>query len=135
MNTKITNFTDTVSNLAKWIDSIRELAANGGLSSVAWFYDTMDTPISIVAGWMKGFDAGYSDLLYINKNNPSYALGISIVVNPMAATYSTLDGFDMPISSTNVVEDITVTIELEDNSEALAVFFLGEWERVMEACK
>ena len=129
MNTKITNYNETIKNLAAWIEALKEAAKDDNCFSVAWFKDTVEYPFAIVGGWMKGFER-FSDLFCTSKANPDYAMCVKVVVNDLEC--QDFEKFELPVDKYDEVEDLCVALEPNDNSEAFAVFLLGEWERIMK---
>lgn len=126
MNTNV-----IIKHLAKWIDSLKELAKGDCHILVSWFKDTQDKPISIVGGWMKGFSESYSDLLCMSTTNPECAMCVKIVLNEGAHAYVDFESLHAP-SSDGEVDNICIALEVEDNSESLATFLVCEWERLMK---
>ena len=126
-----TNF--TIEQLAAWVRSLIEDAKNDEQFSVAWFEGTKKEPFSIVGGWMEGFSEDYSDLLCISKSNPTYAMCVKIVVNEGPYAYTDFEVMNMPFDpETNKVDDTCIALEREEDYEAMALFFLNEWERIMK---
>ena len=119
----------TMKALATWIDNLRESADNGTCTPVTIFEGTKTHPFCIAGGWMRGFSERYSDLLYINKKNPEYALSLKVAINPTDVT--DFDSLEMPINNMGYTDDTCIAIEREDNSENLAAFFVSEWLRIM----
>ena len=130
MNTKITDFDRTVAKLADWIESLKKAAEEDSNELIFWFKDTENEPFSIIGGWMEGFSASYSDILYVSRRNPKYAMCIKIAVNDGPYEFTDFELMTMPVNSKGEVEDTCIALELEDNSEALALFLLTEWERI-----
>lgn len=126
-NTKI-----TLKRLAAWIGSLMEAAENDEQFSVSFFKDTENEPFNIVGGWMKGFSNEYSDLLCISKSNPKYAMCVKIAVNEGPYAYADFEVLNMPTDKYGDVDNTCIALECEDDPEATARFFLGEWERIME---
>jgi hypothetical protein len=131
MNTKVTNYTEAIKHLADWIDSLREAAKDDTSFSISYFEDTEKFPLSIVGGWQSGYSAAYNDLLYISKSNPEYAMCVKIAINRGADFGLDFEEADMPIDDEEEIEDTCIALELEDDSEALAVWLFGEWEALM----
>ena len=128
MNTNIT-FNETVRSLAEWIDALKEAAANDDAFSVAIFEETEDAPLSIVGGWMKGFCESWNDIFCISKSEPQYAMCVKIAVNEPDKHFEELK---LPTDTDGEVEDTCIALELNEDSEGLANFLYGEWERLME---
>ena len=129
MNTKITNYNETVKNLAAWIEDLKEAARDDDCFSVAYFEAAPAYPFTIVGGWRKGFER-FSDIFCTSKSHPDYAMCVNIVVNDPEC--EDFEKFELPVDKHGEVEDLCVALEHDDNSEAFAVFLLGEWERIME---
>jgi hypothetical protein len=130
MNTK--KLISTV-KLADWIHTLTEAAEKDEPFSIAWFGPTKDKPFSIIGGWMEGFSEDYSDLLCISKSNPKYAMCIKIAVNEGPYAYTDFEIMNMPFDpETNEVDDTCIALEYEEDYEAMALFFLNEWERIMK---
>ena len=118
-------------DLVNWIEYLKEEARADNCFAIDWFKDTKDKPFSIIAGWMDGFSEDYSDLLCISKGDPCYAMCIKIAVNEGPYAYTDFEIMDMPINENGDVDDTCIALEYGDDSEELARFFLGEWERIM----
>lgn len=127
MNNKV-----TLENLTTWIRSLTEDARNDKQFVVSWFKETEDCPFSIVGGWMDGFSEAYNDLLYISKAEPTYALCVKIVSNNGPYAYTDFEMLNMPIDSDGEVDNTCIALELEDDPESAAMFYLTEWERIMK---
>lgn len=124
----ITNI--TIKNLAAWIDDLKEAARDDNCFSIAWFKDTENCPVSIVGGWMGGFNESYSDLICTSKSHPNYAMCVKIAVNEGPYSYVDFESIDMPVDKDGNVDDTCIALEQEDDSESLASFLLCEWERI-----
>lgn len=128
MNNKI-----TIESLAQWIDAMKEAAKDDTSFSISWFPETVDKPFSIIAGWQKKFMyGGFPDMFCCSKSNPEYVMCIKIAVNEDKNWYCEFDSMDMPVDKDGEVDDTLIMLEWEDSSEAVAEFFIHEWERVME---
>lgn len=123
---------DTIKNLAEWIEDLKEAANNDERFSISWFKETEDKPFSIVGGWDEGFSADYNDILYISRSNPTYAMCVKIAVNKGPYAYTDFEMMDMPTDSDGDIEDTCISLELNENAEALAMFLYTEWERIMK---
>lgn len=133
MTTKITNYPETIKNLAAWIEDIKEAAKDDNCFSIAWFKETEQSPFSIVGGWMKGDFENYSDIFCVSKSEPKYVLAIKIAVNEGPYAYTDFDAMNMPLDENDEVDDTCIPLEWDDSAEAAAQFFLHEWERIMKA--
>lgn len=123
----------SIVKLAGWIRTLVEAAEKDEQFSITWFSDTKDKPFSIVGGWMEGFSEDYSDLLCISKSNPTYAMCVKIVVNEGPYAYTDFEVMNMPFDpEANKVDDTCIALEREEDYEAMALFFLNEWERIMK---
>ena len=125
----------TIKNLAAWIDDLKEAAKDDSCFSIAWFKDTVDSPFSIVAGWQKMFTEDYSDLFCYSKSEPEYVLCIKIAKNEGPYAYTDFEIMNMPTDKSGNVDDTCIPLEWDDSSEAVAAFFLCEWERIMNEYK
>lgn len=121
---------DMITKLAEWIEALKEAAEDDNCFSVAWFKETEKEPFSIVGGWSEGFSEDYADLLHISKSNPSYAMCVKIIENKEPYACADYDSLDMPVDKNGEVDDTCIALELEDNPEAVAMFYLNEWERI-----
>lgn len=119
----------TIKNLAAWIEDIKEAAKNDDCFSIAWFKDTEHMPFVIIAGWMEGFSEDYSDLFYISKSEPKYAMCVKIAVNEdqVCPDFETMS---LPIDKFGNVDDTCIALEQGDDAESLAAFLLCELERI-----
>ena len=122
-------------NLTKWIESLKEDARKDNSYSIAWFGDTKNEPISIIAGWSTDFSPDYSDHICISKSNPDYAICIKIAVNEGPYAYTDFEIMNMPITESGEVDDTCVVLEYDDDAEELAEHFLSEWERITNEYK
>lgn len=122
-----------VKELAAWIEDLQYLAKKDENFLVSWFKPTEDSPISIVGGWMNGFDPADADLFCLSKTNNTYGMSVKIVVNHGPYAYCDFEVLDMPVLHNDEVDDTMLTLEWDDNPAAVASFFAGEWERIMEA--
>lgn len=127
MNNKV-----TLENLTTWIRSLTDDARNDKQFAVSWFKETEDCPFSIVGGWMDGFSEAYNDLLYISKSEPTYALCVKIVSNNGPYAYTDFEMLNMPVDSDGEVDNTCIALELKDDPESAAMFYLTEWERIMK---
>lgn len=118
--------------LTDWIDDLKKAAENDESFDIAWFKDTENEPLSIIGGWLEGFSEDYSDLLYISKSNPKYAMCIKIANNEGPYLYTDFEMMNMPIDKNSEVDDNCIALERTDSSEELAKFYLLEWERLMK---
>lgn len=123
---------DNVKALAAWIESMKEAAKKDEQFSVAWFKPTENDHFAIVAGWMSGFSEDYSDLLCISKSNPEWAMCVKIVENEGPYAYCDFEVLNMPVDETGEVDNTCIALEYNDNSEALAEFFISELERMTD---
>jgi hypothetical protein len=121
-----------IKNLAAWIEDIKEAAMDDNCFSIAWFKDTENSPFAIIAGWMGDFSESYSDIFYISKSEPKYAMCVKIAVNDGPYAYTDFEAMDMPVDKFGNVDDTCIVLEQGDDSESLAAFLLCEWERISE---
>lgn len=131
MNTNST-MDKKIKALTDWIDDLKMAAENDESFDIAWFKDTENEPLSIIGGWLEGFSEDYSDLLYISKTNPKYAMCIKIANNEGPYLYTDFEMMNMPIDKNGEVDDNCIALERTDSSEELAKFYLMEWERLMK---
>lgn len=122
----------TVEKLAAWIDNLMKAAKEDLSFSIDWYSETADKPFSIIGGWRKGFTEDYSDIFCISKSQPEYAMSVKIVANKGPYAYTDFEVMDMPIDKYGEVDDTCITLEWNDDPEAVATFFFAEWERIME---
>lgn len=125
------NTTFTKESLVEWIKDLIEAAKDDKSFSIAWFKGTENSPLSIIGGWMPGFSEDYSNIFYISKTEPKYAMSIKIVDNTDSFAYPDYETMDMPINKLGEVEDTCVPLEWDDNPELVAEFYIHEWERLM----
>jgi hypothetical protein len=125
MNTKI-----NVARLADWVQDLINLAKEDESFSISWFKDTEDSPIAIVGGWLSGYDSTDSDLFCMSKSNPGYAMNIKIAVNNGPYAYVDYEMINMPVEPNESVDDTQLTLEWNDNPEAIASFFVQEYDRI-----
>jgi hypothetical protein len=122
----------TIESLTAWIESLKELAEGDSDILISWFKGTKDSPFSIIGGWMEGFSESYDDLLCVSKTNPKYAMCVKIAINDGPYAYTDFEMMNMPVDEDDEVDDTTIALEWEDDAEDLAVWLLGEWERIMK---
>lgn len=127
------NKTFTKEQLTSWIAGLQEAAKNDEHFLVDWFKPTVDSPFSIIGGWLNGYDSADADLFCLSKTNPTYGMSIKIVVNEGPYAYCDFETLDMPMEPNGEVDDTCLTLEWDDNPEAVAKFYIGEWERLMKA--
>lgn len=122
-----------VQRLTEWLNDLIKSAEEDEQFLVSWFKDTQDAPFSIVGGWLEGFAEDFSDILYISKSNPTYAMSVKIVVNEGPYAYTDFEMLDMPIDpKTNEVDDTCFTLEIGEETAEFALFLISEWGRFME---
>ncbi len=129
---KTTKYIDMLMSLAEWLEQLKELAKGDSDILISWFKGTKDSPFSIIGGWMEGFSESYDDVLCISKSNPKYAMCVKIAINEGPYTYTDFEMMNMPYDSDGNVDDTCIALEWEDNSEELAVWLFGEWERIIK---
>lgn len=125
----------TLEELTEWVRYVKNAAKNDICYSILWFKgtDTNDCPLSIVAGWHKGFNGSQADLFCLSKSDPTYAMSIKIAENEGPYAYIDFDIMTMPTNKAGEVEDTCIPLEWTDEPEYVAQFFMAEWERMMEA--
>lgn len=122
-----------LNRLAQWVDELRDLAERDDNLDYAIFESSVkNEPFAIVGGWSEGFSEEYSDVLYVSKSNPNYAMCIKIIINDGPWEYTDYDLLDMPVNGTYEVEDTNIALERSDLSIAVAEFYLRELERIIE---
>lgn len=130
MDTKITNYNETIKDLTEWIEDLKEAAKEDQSFSIAWFRGTVLYPFAIVGGWVKGISETYSDLFCMSKSEPGYAMCVKIVVNDGPYACTEFEAMEMPLDKNGEVEDTCTALEQDDDAESLAVWLLTEWERI-----
>lgn len=113
------NKTFTKEALAGYVYNLKEAAKNDEPSSVFWFTPTKESPVSIIGGWVD-VTPGYEDLFCVSKSRPGKAMSIDVV-----------DNEDILIIEEEA-EHTQIILEWDDDPAAVAEFFMGEWERLME---
>jgi hypothetical protein len=126
------NKTFTEEALAGWIKGLQQAAKEDEQFSVSWFLPTKESTFSIVGGWLEGFDPSQADLFCQSKSNPTYAMCIKIIVNEGPYAYCDFETLDMPMSEDGEVDDNCFALEWDENPEAIAGFFMTEWEQLMD---
>lgn len=121
---------ETIKSLTLWINGLIEEAKKDSNLSVSWFKGTDIKDFCIVGGWSDGFSKNYEGLLHISKSKPNYAMCVKIVVDEGPYAYADFDSLNMPIGLDGEVDDTCISIELDENPEALALFLLNELERI-----
>ena len=125
------NTTVNVKKLADWIRELIEAAKDDQSFSIAWYKETEDAPFSIIGGWMEGFSEDYNDILCISKSNPCYAMCVKIAVNEGPYAYTDFEIMNMPVNAEGDVDDTCIALDYDEDADALAQFYAGEWERIM----
>ena len=121
----------TKEELATWVEEIKEAAKEDTSFSIAWFPGTTDKPFSIIAGWQKYFtNDDFSDVFCISKSHPEYAMCVKVAINDGPYAYTDFEVMNMPLDKTGDVDDTCVPLEWDDDTEAAAMFFKHEWERI-----
>lgn len=121
-----------IKDLATWIESLKQSARNDEIFDISWFNGTKHTPFAIIGGWMSGFNEDWSDLMCISKGDPSYCMCVKIAINEGPYAYTDFELMNMPYDEDGNVDDTCFALEWEDDSESLATWFVGEWERIMK---
>lgn len=129
------NKTFTKAALAGWIKGLKQAAKEDEQFSVSWFIPTKDSSFSIVGGWLEGFDPSQADLFCQSKSNPTYCMCIKIIVNEGPYAYCDFETLNMPMFEDGEVDDNCFALEWDENPEAIAGFFMTEWERLMDTLK
>ena len=120
----------TLKDLTNWIDMVIDEAKKDTDKTLFWF--NKDDKFSIVAGWTKCFfEEDCSDLFYLSKSNPEYAMSIKIITNDCCDACTDFDALNMPVSKNNEVDDVSIILEQGDNSKLLSIFFLSELDRII----
>ena len=124
----------TLEELTLWVNIIKQCAERDDGFKTAVFPNTVDTELSIIAGWKPGFGPAYSDLLCVSHSNPTLAMCIKIVKNPGFKTITQFaardfGSFEQP-GWLGSEEDFCIALELEDDPAAVAEFYKTEWERL-----
>jgi hypothetical protein len=114
------NNTFTKEALTAWIAGLKEAAKNDEQFEVSKFIPTKHSRFSIIGGWVDGYLPNFADLFCASKSDPSRVLCVAVADNEDTAPEAAL------INS-------HIVLEWEDDPEAVAEFFMYEWERKMEA--
>lgn len=131
MNTRF-----TAENLTKWIETIKEAAKNDESFSIAWFKETKNEPLSIIAGWRECFSdrSEVNDLFCISKSHPEYCMCIKIAENNGPYAYTDYEIMNMPYDRVSgEVENTEIMLEWDDPAAYMAEFFMHELERLTDA--
>ena len=125
----------TKEQLTEWIENIKLLAEGDHELSIAWFKETKNAPLAIIAGWQECFsdNSEVDDLFCCSKSQPKYCMCIKIAENDGPYAYTDYEIMNMPIDSkSGEVENTEVMLEWNDPADYAAEFFMHEWERLME---
>ena len=125
------NTTFTKEQLTSWIVDLMTAAKNDDQFLIDWFKRTKESPVSIIGGWQQ-FDTSFPDLFCTSKSDPGYTMCIKICENNGPYAYTEYELQDMPLDDNGEVENTELILEWEDDPAAVAEFFIGEWERLME---
>ena len=86
-----------------------------------------------VGGWLGGNYPGVNaDLFCESKSSPGYIMSIKIIQNEGPYAYTDFEMLSMPTEVEGEVDDTCQLLEWEDDPEQIAIFFWGEWIRMME---
>jgi hypothetical protein len=123
--------TNAIKLLADWVKYLMTEAEKDTNLSVSQYQaaGADDSPFTIAGGWSEGFSEDYADLLYVSKSEPKYAMCIKIALKSDDLCID-FDSLNMPTYKHGEVDDTCVPLELEDDPEAVAAFFLMEFERI-----
>jgi hypothetical protein len=120
--------TINIEHLAAWIDTLIEYAKNDTAISASWFGGTKNAEFSIVGGWLEGFSAEYSDIMYISRSRPDRAMCVKIIVNNRSDSRFSI--LPMPVGADGSIENTCIAINIDEDVFGMAQFFAGEWERI-----
>jgi hypothetical protein len=124
-------FKELLIEATDWVEELKQVAEKDEQISYAIFRYSENAPFLIAAGWSEGFNESCSDIMYISKTNPTYAMCIKIVINDGPWLYADFDILNMPYDEVSgEVDDTCIALEREDSSEAVALFYLNELERI-----
>ena len=123
--------TKAIKLLADWVSNLMTEAENDTNLSVSQYQaaGVDDSPFVIAGGWSEGFSEEYADLLYVSKSDPKYAMCIKVAIKDDSLGID-FDSLSMPTYKHGEVDDTCVPLELGDDPEAVASFFLMEFERI-----
>lgn len=122
-----------IKEVAVWIEELKEFARQDENILISWFGGTKDKPVSIIAGWLGGFSESDRRTLCMSKSQPDYAMCIKIAINEGPYAYTDFEIMNMPYDpDTGEVDDTCTALEYDDDSEVLAEYLVGEWERIMK---
>ena len=126
-------FKEILIGVTDWVDNLRKLAEQDEAIAYSIHKTGLcDDKFVIVGGWVDGFNADQSDLLYISKADPTYAMCIKIVVNDGPWAYADFETLNMPVGEDSEVYDTCIALERDDTSEAVALFYLNELENIIK---
>lgn len=121
--------------LTAWVAGLIEAAENDECFNVDLFMPTENSPVSIVGGWKRGFNSNNSDIFCMSKTNPTSAMCIKICKNTGSYTYVDYEAREMPVDCNGEIDNTEIILEWYDDPEAVAEFFMHEWERLMAAAE
>ena len=123
--------TKAIKLLADWISNLMTEAKNDTNLSVSQYQaaGANDSPFTIAGGWSEGFSEEYADLLYVSKSEPKYAMCVKVAFKSDDLCVD-FDSLNMPTYKHGEVDDTCVPLELSDDPETVATFFLMEFERI-----
>ena len=126
------NNTFTKEALAGWVKGLMQAAKEDEQFSISWFLPTKDSSLSIIGGWLNGFNPNEADLFCQSKSEPTFAMCIKIAVNRGPYAYTDFEMMDMPVDDREEVEDTCIALEWRDDPMKVAEFYMMEWERLMD---
>ena len=120
-------------SLTVWIEGIKKCAEEDTADQVFWYVPTMNSPFSIVAGWMKAFSNGdFTDMFCCSKSQPEYVMCVKVISNEGPYAYADFESLNMPTDKLGEVDDTCIPLEWNDSAESAAQFFMHEWCRIMK---
>jgi hypothetical protein len=57
-------------------------------------------------------------------------MAVKVIENNGPYAYCDFETMDMPIDKSGEVDDTSITLEWDDDPDAIAGFFMDEWERI-----
>jgi hypothetical protein len=127
---------NTIKRLSNFIQSLIDDAENDTPFEVTWFDGTKDDKFSIVGGWVESdLLPSDRDLFCLSKANPKYIMAIKIAINPKPCAHCAFETLSMPmdINDPEKIDDTLFVLEWDIDTEAMARFIYGEWERITKA--
>lgn len=90
----------------------------------------LDDTLAVCIGWSDGYDTSDTEMIH-SKSEPTFCVNAGIKVWTSDSLRTDYDWINSPYFEDGLVWDTGVTISLNENYEALADYFLKEYESML----